>query len=396
MLQSQDIICFAPDPWDAIWRNRHQIMTRLARRHRVLYVEPRPYLRPTVAGWRAGTLGWRDLRRPALRQVQERLFVYRPPLYAPLSGREPLRSLAAGLRRHSLQVALRRLGFERPILWLTRPDQADVRGECRERLLVYHIVDEYTAYADLDAERAARIRLREQALAGQADVVLVTSRTLLQSKGPYNPHTYLVPNAVDYEAFQRVLREPAPIPGELGPFRRPIIGYVGAVNDKIDLHLLAMVARRYPRATLVLVGPVALHTPQAQRELAELQSCLNVHFLGQVEVSAVPRYMKHCDVGLLPYRRNEWTRNISSLKLLEYLALGLPVVGMDLPMVEGLGDVVYVAADEEAFVDAVGQALVEESPALRASRQAVAAANTWDERVARIEAILEQALGRKE
>ncbi len=392
MLEPQDIICFAPDPWDAIWRNRHQIMTRLARRHRVLYVEPRPYLRSTIAQWRGGAVGWRDLGRPALAQVQERLYVYRTPLYAPLSGRPPLSGLTASLRRRSLDLALRRLGFARPILWLTRPDQADMAGALRERLLVYHVVDEYSAYADLGPERARRIQAREQALLGRADVVLVTSQPLLESKRPANSRTYLVPNAVDYEAFQRVLDEPAAPPPEFGPFRRPIIGYVGAINDKIDLRLLTAVARRYPRATLALVGPITLHSAAVREELATLQTQLNVHFLGRVAVSAVPHYMKSCDVGLLPYRQNEWTRNISSLKLLEYLALGLPVVAMDLPMTEGFADAIYVASSEEAFVDYVGQAVVEEAPTLRARRRALAAANTWDQRVAQIEGILEEAL----
>ena len=392
MLQPQDIVCFAPDPWDAIWRNRHQIMTRLARRHRVLYVEPRPYLRPTVSQWRAGTVGWGDLWRPALRQVQEHLHVYRSPLYAPLSGRPPLSNVTAGLRQLSLRGALRHLGFAGPILWLTRPDQDDVIGLLGERLLVYQVVDEYSAYADLDPVRAGHIRAREQALLRRADVVLVTSRALLESKGPANPQTHLVPNAVDFEAFQRVLREDQSPPPEFGPFPRPIIGYVGAINDKIDLGLLAQVARHYPRSTLVLVGPVSVRTAAAREELAVLQSHLNVHFLGRVEVAAVPRYMAHCDVALLPYRRNEWTRNISSLKLLEYLALGLPVVAVDLPMVEGLGEVVYTAANPEAFVDGVARALAEEAPALRARRQALAAGETWEHRVAQIESILEAAL----
>lgn len=391
----EGILCFAPDPWDAIWRNRHQIMTRLARRRRVLYVEPRPYLRSAVAQWRSGALGWQDLRRPILRQVQDRLFVFRVPLYAPLTGQRILAKVTAYVRRRTLRGVLARLGMQRPILWLTRPDQSDVVGEYDERLLVYQIVDEYSAYAGIDAERAARIRATEQALISRADVVLVTSRALLESKGRYNLRTYLVPNAVDSDAFQRVMREDTAPPPEFGPFRRPIIGYVGAINDKINLRLLAEVARRYPRATLVLVGPVDLHTAAAREELAVLQSYMNVHFLGRVDVSAVPYYMKHCDVALLPYRRNEWTRNISSLKLLEYLALGLPVVAMDLPMVEGFADVVNVACSEEAFVDAIEQALMQESPELRARRQKLAAQNTWEHRVARIESILEEALAAK-
>jgi glycosyltransferase involved in cell wall biosynthesis len=396
MSPAADIVCFAPDPWNAIWRNRHQLLTRLARRHRVLYVEPRPYLKPLLAEWRAGVMGWADLWREPLRQVQQGLHVYHPPVYAPISGQEPLAGLTAGLRRSSMRAALRQAGMRRPVLWLTRPDQADVIGELDERLVLYHVVDEYSAYAGLSPERAEAVRQREQVLMRRADIVIVTSQALLNNKSPFNPRTYCVPNAVDYDAFFRVLQEAPPSPPEFGPLDRPIIGYVGAINDKIDLGLLSTVAQRYPRATVVLVGPVNLSTPEARQELAGLQAQPNVRFLGKVDVSDVPRYMLQCDVALLPYRLNEWTRHINSLKLLEYLALGLPVVAMALPMVTGFEEIVYVADGAEGFVDAIAQALLEEAPQRRAQRQALAAANTWDERVAQIERILEESLAVRE
>ena len=56
MLSGETIICMAPDPWEGLWRNRHQIMTRLARRNTVLYVEPRLYFPETLRRLRTGRL----------------------------------------------------------------------------------------------------------------------------------------------------------------------------------------------------------------------------------------------------------------------------------------------------------------------------------------------------
>ena len=107
MLTGDAILCFAPDPWDDIWRNRHQIMSRLAQQNRVMYVEPRPYLRPVLHRLakvrpfhvtRAQQEGMRgsQLRRASLegsgdaaRADTGGLWVYHPPWYAPLSG-QPL------------------------------------------------------------------------------------------------------------------------------------------------------------------------------------------------------------------------------------------------------------------------------------------------------------------
>ncbi|MGQ9517245.1 MAG: hypothetical protein ACUVT1_08250, partial [Anaerolineae bacterium] len=63
MLEDENILCFAPDPWGDIWRNRHHLLTVFAERNRVLYVEPRTYLRETVRDLLAGRFPWRDIWR---------------------------------------------------------------------------------------------------------------------------------------------------------------------------------------------------------------------------------------------------------------------------------------------------------------------------------------------
>ncbi len=61
-LSGECIVCLAPDPWSGLWRNRHQIMTRLARHNTVLYVEPRLYLWEALRRFRDGRLRLADTR----------------------------------------------------------------------------------------------------------------------------------------------------------------------------------------------------------------------------------------------------------------------------------------------------------------------------------------------
>ena len=408
VLTSESILCFAPDPWNDIWRNRHQIMSLLAECNRVLYVEPRPYLRDVLhrplEGWSGARV--RAIKRAGLETGapgdgipaeagsqaastlnRKGLYVYRPPRYAPLSGRAPLSKLTEALRTISLRGAMRRLGMSAPILWLYRPDMADVPGHFGERLLVYHIVDEYTGYAALEPARAEAIRRRERALIARADLVLVTSQELLASKGGINPNTHWVPNAVDYDRFARAAAERC-VPSELGGLARPWLGYVGAINDKIDLALLLRVAESYPNASLVMVGPVRLYERQDLAALEALRARPNVRFVGQVSMERVPEFMAVCDVGLLPYKLNAWTRNIHPLKLYEYLACGLAVVSTDIPSVHEQADVIRIASDAEGVVAGIASALVKDS-SLIAERQRRAAANTWRQRVERISELIE-------
>ena len=394
MLSDWGILCFAPDPWDDIWRNRHQIMSLLAERNRVLYVEPRPFLRDVVGRLRRGEFSLGELRGQPPTRVSEGLHVFHQPLYAPLSGRQPLAALTDGLRAAALKRAMRRLGIAQPILWLFRPDTADVPGRYNESLLVYHIVDEYLGYADVGSERTADIQRRENALLERADLVLVTSRALLESKGGTNPNTHWVANAVDYERFARVAAAPHE-PESLAGLARPRIGYVGAINDKIDVALLERVAESHPEGTLVLVGPVTATDPETLRGLDGLRERPNVRFLGRVDVEKVPDHMLACDVGLLPYKRNAWTRHIHPLKMYEYLACGLPVVSADIPSVHAEADLIEIAADGDAFVRAIDRALAYDDDTARAVRAERASRNTWRDRVAEISRLVEETLARK-
>lgn len=376
MISGETVLCFAPDPWDDIWRNRHQIMSRLARRNLVVYVEPRPYLRHVLRGLRHGAI------RPSqmgarLRQVADGLYVYSPPLWAPISGREPLRAVTRWFRERQLKRVLRRLGGGRPILWLVRPDQADLPGRWNEKACVYQIVDEYSGYTGLGAERRQAILERERQLIQRVDVVFVTAPSLLERKGRYNPRTYLVPNAVDFDAFAEALAHPA-VPPDLEALPRPRIGYVGAVNDKVDFGLLRDLAERRRDWSVVLVGPWAVREDADAYALRDGES---VHLLGKRDVAQVPYYVAGLDVCLMPYKLNEWTQHINPLKMYEYLAAGRPVVSTPIPAVAAFAELVSVAEGADAFVEAVEKALAEDSAERREARIRAASQHTWDARV---------------
>src|SRR5690606_18552149 len=117
----------------------------------------------------------------------------------------------------------------------------------------------------------------------------------------------------------------------------------------MDFALIDRVARTNPNASLVLVGPVG--------EDAPLFTAPNVHVLGRRPYQSLPAYVQAFDVGLIPYVLNAHSIAVDPLKLLEYLAAGVPVVSTDLPEVRKYADVVVIGSTHEAFESAVGRAL---------------------------------------
>lgn len=386
------IVCAGRDPWGGPWRNRHQIFSRLAAKVPVLYVEPRPYVRQVLRR-PLGLSWWPRLQSPL--PLSPDLYVLSLPAWAARSGRRIGRRLGDALARRLIARAMRRAldGFPAqrytesplPILWLTAPDQVDFLDLVPARAVVYHIVDDYTAYEaeHLPPERLQDIRARHEALIRRADLVICTHPSLAEEARRLNANVHLVPNAVDLHLFHRARTVPA-MPEDLAAVPRPRVGYVGVLNDKIDIALLRSLIERLPHIHLVLVGPEALRHHRDERQLLDHP---RIHAFGFRDPRELPFYMKGLDVALMPYRLNPWTARIDPLKLYEYFALGLPVVSTPIPAVDRVRDLLYVGAGED-FATAVEVALVEEDENLRLRREAFAEANTWEMRVMQIERLL--------
>jgi len=400
MLEGQNILCFAPDPWGDIWRNRHRLLSVLARQNRVLYVEPRTKLRKLVRRLRDGEHSLGDFFRPRVEEVRENLFVYHDPLHLPRTEKPVIGPFVEWRRDRLLAQAMRRLGFSRPILWLVRPNSWDLPGKFDEKAVLYQIVDDYLSFPGMRPELQETARKREEYLARRADVVIVTSRTLLEAKSGLHSNLHVVPNAVDEATLKAGLELEGPRATELENVGSPVVGYIGGLTGKVDLALLEDVAIRLRQelgGTLALVGPVRVSSAEDEAIIRRLEGLPQVVLCGQKEAAEMPKFLRAMDVCLVPYRLGDQAQAIDPLKLYEYLAFGKPTVSVDIPSVRPFEDVVDIAPGRAEFVRAVLDAASRKTDseaelALAAKRRECAIENTWEVRVETISGLLEDVL----
>ena len=98
--------------------------------------------------------------------------------------------------------------------------------------------------------------------------------------------------------------------------------YVGGVDRRIDVHLLADTARRMPDWRFVIAGPVE------SEEMDVLRGVDDLELPGRVPPADAPGLIASASVCLMPYVRNEFSRTIFPVKLVHYLAVGRPVAAV--------------------------------------------------------------------
>ena len=378
MIRNESIICFAHD-WNGDPTSKTHIMRILSEKNRILWVDSIGMRRPTVSG--------RDARRLArkLRQITRGLVTVNPnlhvasPLVLPLPGVPGVDRLNATLLSASLRYFARRTGLTRPIVWTFLPTTVGLLGRLGESRVIYHCVDEYSAFAGVPREALRRM---EAELVRRADLVLASSETLAEARRRVNPRTFFVSHGVDVAHFSRALDPALPRPADVAGLAGPVIGFFGLLAEWIDLELLAAIARRRPHWTLLLVGKATVDT-------GALRALPNVRLLGQKPYAALPAYCRAFDVGLIPFRIDELTVRANPLKLREYLAAGLPVVSTDLPEVRKYAGLVRLAAGPEGFIEAIEAALADRNEPADRARVAAMQSESWEARVEQISELLE-------
>jgi UDP-galactopyranose mutase len=328
--------------WDGVWQRPHHVLSRLARHVPVIVVEE-PF---------GGVLDRDEVTRDGnvtvVRPVRRRGWSF------PLVDDDAI----ASARAHAGG------GREPAGVWLYTPMMLELADAFSAAPLVFDCMDELAAFDGAPAGIAER----DRALVERADIVFTGGLSLYERRKSAGDKVRCYPSGVEFERFAADVA-PHPLPAEL---RSPVFGYVGVIDERIDVDIITALSDAFPNGHVVLVGPVVKIDP------AILPRRPNVHFTGIQPYASLPSFLSGMDVAIMPFARNRATDNISPTKTLEYFAARLPVVSTPIAdVVRQYADSTYVADGSAAFVAAASAALVPD-PARIARGEAAARAQSWD------------------
>ena len=342
----RDLLVFSHLRWTWVWQRPQHLIARIGRERRTWFVEE-PWPTP-------------DVTSPELR-TERHGHVTRVWLAVPEDvGHVGFADTVLG---HYAQGLPHIVGeADERVAWLYSPLALEAAAAVGHDVLVYDVMDDLSSFKDAPRH----LLLRQRQTLELADVVFAGGRSLHTGIVDRRPDAHLFPSGVEPEHYEAAR-----------PFRArrstPVAGYVGVIDERLDLELLRGLAAELPDWEIQMVGPVTKIDP------VELPTAPNIRYLGSQPYERLPEVMGGFDVALMPFALNDATRSISPTKTLEYLAAGLPVVSTRVPdVVADYTDVVHLADDGPAFAAACRQVVQDDRAARDRRVRPLQARQEWD------------------
>lgn len=359
-----DLICFSHLRWDFVYQRPQHLLSRFAQEHRVFVIEE-PIFDETQVSFEVSKRG-------------ENLYIVVPRLPRNM-GDWSIRDL----QRSLLGDLMIDYGIENYVQWYYTPMMLAWSDHLRPLAMVYDCMDELSGFKNAPTE----LQKREAELFSRADLVFTGGQSLYEAKKEQHPAVYAFPSSIDKEHFSKALYINEEMPDqEVIP--SPRIGFIGVIDERMDIELLRDIAWMNPEWNFVMIGPVV------KIDEADLPRRENIYYLGGKSYDELPGYIAGWDVAMMPFALNDSTRFISPTKTPEYLAAGRPVVSTpirDVVRPYGEEGLVHIAATAKEFTAAIQKALEEDAAERRERVDDFLKDMSWDNTFRSMSDLIEKA-----
>ena len=229
----------------------------------------------------------------------------------------------------------------------------------RRKTFYYLDIDDEWSMINYDESKRTGIEKDMRRLVRKVDLSTTVSIQLLK-KYDFENKVFFLPNAVDtnhytpnFDNTERVkekrieqllvdvefLKDHKDDPKrystnlkKMNEFKKPIVGSIsGLAGNWSDFAFISKVEKELP-SHFNMVSSGNVHPPTNSKFIREYEEYLSkqrMSYLGFLDYSVLPDFLKFLDVGLVMHRMDEFNTHSAPNKIWAYLAMGLPVVSTD-------------------------------------------------------------------
>ncbi len=188
---------------------------------------------------------------------------------------------------------------------------------------------------------------QEKFLMAEAHIVFTAGKSLYDNKKKCHSNVHCFASSVDRAHFDKAMDEIA-IPEDIKHIKKPVVGYVGIIDERINLDLICKTARLLPDVGFAMIGPIS---NIAEEDLPKEE---NIYYLGMKSYNDIPNYINAFDIAMLPFAINDTTESLSPTKTLEYIAAGKPIISTAIKdIVSEYGHCIPIVETAEEFAEKI-------------------------------------------
>ena len=363
MFKNQDILIVSLQPWDIhLGSNSKDIAIELAKNNRVLYVnEPlngRSRFFSKASDYVATRIQMLNHESGGMVKKGNGLTVFYPQITIPSINFIPSKRIYDTLNLKNnrafaseIQRVVEQLKFKDYILII---DSAIFNGFYLKELLnpkalVYYLRDNLVIQPYF---KRHGVRL-EPELIRKADFVATNSDEHIQYAARFNQNSFNIGQGSDISIFD-FHRKDLKVPRDMENISGPVIGFEGYLcSYRLDVCLIKYLVEKRTNWQFVFVGPMDDDFKQSG-----LDRYPNVHMLGWKDLPTIPNYIFNFDICINPQLVNQHTWGNNPRKVMEYLAMGKPVVATHTKAMEKFKAICHLAKSPAEFLSKIESALI--------------------------------------
>jgi beta-glucosidase/6-phospho-beta-glucosidase/beta-galactosidase len=377
------IVVFSHLRWGFVWQRPQQFLSRFAKKHPILFIEEPFFDRPEGSE--------PDLQ---FHRVMPNVTVACPHCPGSWNHNPQLPDMLRKWAHEAIAAMNENTegAFDKPLLWYYSPMDAgwSLGHFTNNRGVVYDCMDELSQFTGAPKQLVDN----EARLIGHADIVFTGGYNLGDKKRRRHDNVHTFGCGVEFDHFNKAADPATVIPPDIDFMARPILGWFGVVDERVDYAMVGEMARLRPDWSFAMVGPVVKVDPNL------LPHSPNLYWLGGRDYQQLPHYVAAFDVCMMCFAINAATEFINPTKGLEYMATGKPVVSTHVrDVVKQWSDIVYLAKGAKEFIAAAERAL-DKADADRNGRVQrgleLAKRCSWEGTVRTMQDLIKDAIGRKD